>query len=176
MDRRLIDSLPPVLQPVREYMVILDTAEQAEIESFWNALESLWAEQFIDSASVVGLSRWEDMMRLPPNGSLEERREAILARLRELPPFTFFSLLDALDAMCGILKYEAALIYHSYTLRIRITPRSPMAGVRAMLTRMVPANILIDLDYLYLKHSQVAMKRHQELAAYTHKVIREMTD
>ncbi|MDR0326296.1 MAG: YmfQ family protein [Oscillospiraceae bacterium] len=176
MNRRLFDYLPPVLQKAPENRVLLDAAEQPETGALWEAAQALWAEQFIDSATDYGLSRWERMMRIPSAGDENARRQAILVRLRETPPFTLRLLLTALGELCGPGKFELSLAYNRYTLTVRVTPRSPMGEVRALLSRWLPANILLDLDYLYLSHNKARAYRHEQLAAFTHKTVREMTD
>lgn len=111
-------------------------------------------------------------MKLPPSGNLEERREAVLARLREIPPFTMRSLAAALAELCG--NYEMELDRSRYTLRVRVAPAAATAAARALLVRRLPANILLDLDALRQSHARAGAYRHRELAAYTHGAVREM--
>ena len=171
-DRRLQDYLPPVLQAARALRVLLERGQQPETDTLWDGAETLWAEQFVGTATAYGLSRWEGMMKLPPSGSLEERREAVLARLREIPPFTMRSLTAALEALCE--SVEIALDPPRYTLRVRVAPASKLAAARALLARRLPANILLDLDILRQSHGKLGGYRHRELTAFTHRAAREI--
>jgi hypothetical protein len=171
--RKLRDYLPPVLQKARELRALLDCAEQPEIDRLWEAAETVWREQFIDSAETEGLARWEKMLHLPPDGDAEARRRAILLRLREVLPFTWHTLDAAMEALCGKYKYEMTPDFSRYALLVRITLSAPMAAVRALLARWLPANISYDIEILYSTHSAIAGFRHRELAAFTHREIWE---
>jgi uncharacterized protein YmfQ (DUF2313 family) len=171
--RRLTGWLPPILQDVRELRALLDHAEQPETDALREAAEDLWAEQFIGSAAGEGLARWEGMMRIPPAGDTEARRRAILLRLREVPPYTWHMLKEALDELCGADNYEMTLDHNRYELRVRAVLTAPMAEIRWLLARWLPANISAGLDVLYRSHGKTAARRHRELAALTHKKIRE---
>ncbi|MDR0294327.1 MAG: YmfQ family protein [Oscillospiraceae bacterium] len=173
--RRLFDYLPPALRRARELRVLLDCAEQPETDGLWGAMELLWAEQFIGSATGDGLARWEGMMRLPPAGDIAARREAVLMRFRETPPFTASSLPDAMDALCGPGRYEMEK-RGPFELWVRISKYAPLAEARALLRRWLPANILMDMDFLYLTQEKLRKYSHGELAAFTHTGIRDMTD
>jgi hypothetical protein len=144
---------------------------QTETDTLWERLDALWREQFIDSMSPAGLARWEEMMALAPAGDLEARRRAVQARLIEEPPFTIGSLREALVKLCG--GAEAVIAAGSFNLRVRVRAGTSMALARAMLDRWLPANIALDFGELLNTHQHLRVRRHRELAAKTHRQIKE---
>jgi hypothetical protein len=172
-DRRLFDYLPSILRGAEELAVLVDRAEQPESDRLWEKLDWLWAEQFIETAGDAALSRWERMMGLPPADSLEERRAAILRRLREATVFTLKTLIANLEEMCGRGRVTVDMDYDRYQLTVRMAPDGPFAAVESLLVRRVPANILLDTDFYYVRHVDLRPFRHSELAARTHLRIRE---
>ena len=87
MDRLLIDYLPPVLQGVREFGMIMDI-EQEEISRLWGAIEAALNDQFIQVATEYGISRWESILGIVPKGTdtLDDRRFRTLTLLSDQRP------------------------------------------------------------------------------------------
>ena len=171
--RQLLDYLPSILRDAAELITLVDKAEQPEIDELWGRAGLLWNEQFIETASASSLSRWERMMGLPSAASMEERRDAILRRLREIPPFTLKELIALLEEMCGADRVTVDMDYGGYRLTVRLAPDGPFPAVQSLLIRRLPANILMDLDFYYIRHIELRPLRHSELAARTHIRIRE---
>jgi hypothetical protein len=172
-ERKLFDYLPAILRETKELTILVDRAEQPESDRLWDRLDRLWAEQFIETAGDAALSRWEGMMGLPPAPSLEERRAAVLRRLREAPPFTLNDLIAWLDEMCGRGRVTIEINYSLYKLTVRLAPDGPLTAVESFLARRLPANILLDADFYYARHADLRPFRHMALAAKTHLRIRE---
>jgi hypothetical protein len=173
-ERKLLDWLPPLFRETDGYRVLFEGAGQPEIDPLWAMIDTLWDEQFIQSASEQGVLRWEGLTGLPPAGSLEERRNAVLARVKEMPPFTEEHLIQALEALCGAGWVTAVTDVERCRLTVRIPPRGPAGAVSDMLARRLPANIALDLDFYYATHNRLGAYRHGGLAAHTHKTIKEM--
>jgi hypothetical protein len=172
-DRRLFDYIPAILRDARELRILIERAEQPETDKLWERISWLWDEQFIDTAGDTALSRWEKMMGLPPSSSFAERRTVILRRLREEPVFTLKALISTLEEMCGAGKVAVTMDYDNYTLIVRMEPGGPVNAVRSLLTRRVPANILLDVDFYYARHIDLRPFTHEQLSENTHINIRE---
>lgn len=177
MDRRLIDYLPPVLQGVREYKVICNTAEQPEAEEAWASAFQGLADQFLLTAGEYGIARHEMILGILPKGTetLEERRFRVIARYLEQLPFTIRALRDQMDRLCGTEKYLITLNHDAYSIRVSValSSASMLEDVRGMVRRMVPANLAVEVGLLYTQHYIVARYTHEDLAAFTHQYIRE---
>ena len=71
MRRRLLDRLPPVLQPILELRQIADTAEQPEFDALWQALETLLSNQFVETADESGIARFERVLGITPRAAAD---------------------------------------------------------------------------------------------------------
>ena len=171
-ERYLRDYWPPILRRSRPFAAVA-AGQQDAVDGVWDAARSLLDEQFIESASDSSLSRWEEMLKLPRAPDIRARREAILSRLRESPPFTLQTLAEALRALAGGGEVEI-LMTSPFTLHAALPGHAPMDEAAAVLGRMLPANIQYGCGELAMPHRLLSASRHGELAAYTHQQIRKM--
>ncbi len=174
--KKIEEYWPPELRESPPFRAVAG-AEQAEVYALWDSIAFLYDEQFIESASGPALARWEKMLGIPPKaGGLPARRAAVLARLKETPPFNMAALEAALAEMCGEGRYTARLSA-PYVLRVAVRPgRAETEEVLGMLRRTVPANIECGVEIWFVSHSGLRGKRHRELAAFTHEGIRRMME
>lgn len=171
MDRRLLDYLPPVIGNLREMQAITD-GQEAVLSDLWEAVGEAFKNQFVEEATAYGIERWEKILSIVPKGaeSLETRRFRIKTRLNEQLPFTLRSLQQSLEALCGEDGVRVNFDVGSYQLVVRIeyAARANYDDVRAMLERVAPANIVVNLDVKYNSHESLEDFIHEELAEYTH--------
>lgn len=66
MERKLKDYWPPVVKDLLEMQSIAD-GEQTELEVLWEAVQDLFDDQFVESATMNGIHRWEEMLRIQAN-------------------------------------------------------------------------------------------------------------
>ena len=73
---------PPLVRAQRE-MGYITSAENPEFNWLYSILDTAMNDQFIVTATEIGISRWEKILNIkPPAGStLEQRRAAVMARL-----------------------------------------------------------------------------------------------
>ncbi|MBQ3179976.1 MAG: DUF2313 domain-containing protein [Firmicutes bacterium] len=172
----LYEYLPPVLQRVQELMRICEI-EQQVLTAAETAMEQVLLEQFAAEAGEYGIARWEKMLGIvPPAGvPAAERRRIVQLRLGEQLPFTWQRLREMLSAVVSEDEYLLELIPGEYRLKVRLalSGKGSLNEVAAVLRRVLPANILLDMALLYNTHGIVQGKTHGELAALTHREIRE---
>lgn len=172
MDRRMLEYLPPILQGAREMRAILDIAEQPEFEKAWLAVDTAFLDQFVQTMTEYGLRRWESMLGiLPlPSDTLDDRRFRLLTRLNESLPYTYRALDRMLEALCGRDGYMLEVKHLEYTVVVRIAraQKAQFEAVEAMLHRIIPANMIIDLSLMYTQHWQLKPFTHGELKPFTH--------
>ena len=176
LDRKLIDYLPPVLQQTREMQAVME-GEQPAVAGLWDAWKTVLDALFVRYANEQGLARWERMLGIRPRGtdSMEVRRVAVLARLNEQLPFTERTLRLMLDGVCGPGGYTLEIIYREYRvfLRVHLWEKRAMDEAAALLGRVVPANMVIDLGLRYNTHRMLRPRLHRMLRGTTHRALRE---
>ena len=147
--RLLINYLPLILRKVREYRAITE-AEQPEIFALFDRIQFLLDNQFIETATEYGVSRWERLLNILPKGTqtLDERKFAIYLRLAETLPFTYRRLVQLLDELCGEGNYEIELNHGDYelTVLLEMTVENKVQAVKTMLRRIVPANMQLNVS------------------------------
>lgn len=176
LDRKLIDYLPPVLQQTREMQAVME-GEQPAVAGLWDAWKTVLDALFVRYANEQGLARWERMLGIRPRGtdSMEVRRVAVLARLNEQLPFTERTLRLMLDGVCGPGGYTLEIIYREYRVfvRVHLWEKRAMDEAAALLGRVVPANMVIDLGLRYNTHRMLRPRPHRMLRGTTHRALRE---
>lgn len=153
MIRQLLEYLPPVIRNVREYQAIMKDGEQAEVAALWDAVDAAFNDQFVNSATLNGVQRWENILGIQPKGtdSLDARKFRILSRLNEQLPYTLPVLKNMLQSLCGEDGYSIEVQNDLYTLKIKIAlvAKSNFDDVDVLLKRVVPANMIIELELKY---------------------------
>ena len=171
----LKDYWPLVTKKILEFEKIAD-AENPEINNLWVAHKKVLDNQFIKTLTEEGCARWENILNIVPMGTdtLEDRRFRILARINADLPFTFRQLENMLYALCGD-DYTCELVNNDYKLVVRLAlgVRRQYDEVSSLLKKVVPANLLIDLDLLWNQYLLLEPFIHEDLEPYTHEELRE---
>lgn len=170
------DYQPKFIKSVREFEHISET-ENIQFLFLWDEAEKAFLNQFIDTMTEIGVARWEGILNIVPKvkDELIERKARILLRLNNSTPYTYRTLKNMLDMICGEDGHNFSIVYNEYKLivRVMLDRRKCLKEVDEMLKRIVPANISIDLDLFFNRHFEAARYMHYELNGYTHEEIRE---
>lgn len=173
MDRNLIDYIPMVLRDILEFKEIMD-ADQSELSELWDAVENALDDQFVNSATNYGVSRWEKILKIIPKATetLDTRKFRILARLNEQLPFTLTSLKQQLESLCGTDGYVIELQDCTLIVRVALVAKSNFDDVDQLLKRVAPANIVVDLTLKYNQHKTIKQYLNSQLKQYSQSEIR----
>lgn len=179
MERKLIDYLPLVVRAYAELQGVMES-EQSEMERVWDSAEGLLENQFIATATNTGLSRWERILGITPKGtdSLADRRFRILARINEELPYTLPQLCDILETLCGKDNYSVEMEEGGYRLIVKIglVAKNNFNDVAALLNRVVPQNMIVNVLQLYNTWGMVAEggRTWADLATRTWQEVKEV--
>lgn len=176
MDRQLIEYLPEWLREFREIKILCEKY-QIQLERLWLLEEAVYENNFVSSLDVRGCERWEKVLGIQNKDtySLGERRNNIAGRIAEQRPFTYARLRTMLDSICGKGGYKAELLPEIYTLTVKLelTSKNMLSDVRTLLERIVPANLIRDIDLLYNTYSFLRPYTYEQLGQYTCRQLRE---
>lgn len=175
-ERKLIDYLPHFMQEYFEMQKIME-AEQPEFDQVWIESENVLSDQFILDANEYGVKRWESMLKVTPKDtdSLDERKFRILTKLNQELPYTLVRLKEALTTLCGADGFSIDLQATNYhiVIKLALINENNYEEVVDLVTKMVPANLTYLVQIMYNQHIMLMPFTHAELAAYTHKQVRE---
>lgn len=140
----LLGYLPSYLSEVRELKTVL-LAEQPELRGILGAVKAVGGAGFINYCGEPFLARFEKMLGIfPARGeSLDERRQRILIRWNEAPPYTLAALRRKLAAVCGDGNFSVSEDCEHFLLDVGFSVRSNAAvlEIERLLARIVPANM-----------------------------------
>lgn len=169
-DRKLIDYLPPVLQSVMEFAAITG-AQQPEIEAAWDALNLVMDNQFIDTATVAGVSLWEQELGIVPLASdtLDNRKQRLKTAWTYGVVYTYNWLVNWLKTSCGESNPPPTI--NEYTLRVSLPVSVDYLHILDDMRRYVAANVLIN-PLILLSKIRVP---HYTGAAFRHSIKQKIT-
>ena len=176
----LLEYLPEFIQEIKEMKIIM-SVEENFLTGFDDNLnlfvKNVFKDQFINTATQNGVKRYEDMLKIVSRESegLDVRRFRLFVRFNEKLPYTVPKLKEQLASLCGEDGYSIMLDVVNFNLVVKIALKSKgmVDEVRAMLERMVPLNMMLDLDLMYNQHMIAGKFTHKFLQKYTHKGVRD---
>lgn len=152
MQRNLIDHAPPILREYEEYKALME-AEQQQIDTLWNLAHAFLDEALVDQATGEGLKRWEKILGITclDTDEVRVRRLRIQAKIMEDVPYTESVLRNILTGLCGEENYTIDIKYEEYrvTIKVALVSKKLKDEVVTMAERVVPANLLLDIDLMY---------------------------
>ncbi|MBQ2801742.1 MAG: DUF2313 domain-containing protein [Lachnospiraceae bacterium] len=175
MKRNLIDFLPDIFKTFEEFKEIM-RVEQKQISELWEIIYGIINEALVDEATGEGLKRWENILNITvfDTDDVKVRRLRIQAKIIEDVPYTERVLNNILTGLCGENGFMSALNNEEYTLTIKValTSKNLKDEVVAMCERIVPANIVLDIDLMYNTHGILRGYTHKQLRQFTHGQLR----
>lgn len=142
-DRKLLDYYPPVIKSIYEIQALM-AALQVQDAAMFDAASFIFENQFIESASVEGVSRWERELGIipAPTDTLRQRKERLRIKWVPKPRFTMQWLRKWLETVCGQAVRDPVLT--DYSLRVTLPGGVDWMTIFDDLKRYKPANIVLD--------------------------------
>ena len=170
-NRDLVGYLPLVVKEFGQMKGIMET-EQPELRLAWTGAEHALQDNFVRDATQNGVARWEAVLGIFPRATaaLSERRMTILARLNEQLPYTFRTLQNQLEMLCGEKEYSVFLEHEAYHLYVEVGIGASCSydDVARLLGRVLPANLLVTISVKYNQHETLTRHTHGYLKQFTH--------
>lgn len=177
MDRALMDYLPGIMQDYEEMQQIMQV-EQPGIEALWEACDSLMNEAYVQTETGLGAKRWESILDISPKDTdtLEVRNFRIQGRLVEDLPYTYRMFERQLIALCKEKGHSLFMTeQNGLTLKILValSAKELKDEVVKLAERIVPCNIILDVELMYNTHAMLKGYTHAGLSDTTHAQLRE---
>lgn len=167
---------PLIIKDYREFKEIAEI-ENTILTDCWSSSNNVFLDQFIETLTENGCKRWEKILNIQPKGTdtLEVRRFRIKSRINEDLPYTYKALVNVLNSLCGEGQYTINLYNNEYRLKILIelTVKKLFDEVESTVKRMIPANLILEVDLRYNQHKTLSKYTHKQLSKYTHIELRE---
>ncbi len=147
-DVNLIEYLPPFVAEYKEIQKIMG-AEDPEFDLLRAAKNKLQRNQYIIDCDETGISEYEKLLNIPtsPEDTLNSRISRCLMRWNETVPYTFKSLVNRLDMMCGKGNYQLIPNFNNYVVEIVVSLElyGQTEELRKILSYILPVNIAANV-------------------------------
>lgn len=145
----LLGYLPEFLKGFRELKAVF-SAEDPELSEIKKAVNTSRNAAFIAHCNNAGLSRFERMMGIyaAENEEISERRQRVLIRWNEAPPYTMAALNSKLAAICGEGNFSVVRELAEYKITVftsRLQGRQ-LDELSRMLSMICPANLIVKIE------------------------------
>lgn len=145
----LISYLPKFMADYRELKAVLNS-ENPEFLILDNALKAAREAAFISYCSERYLARFEKLLGIfpAPDEAISERRQRVLIRWNESPPYTMAALRTKLAAICGEGNFSVLRDLSEYRLTV-IASRlqgKQLDELSRMLASICPANLIVRIE------------------------------
>lgn len=147
-DVNLLGHLPPFIQEYMEIREIMKT-ENPEFQLVEDESEIIKNNQFIQSCNLTGISKFEKLIGIVPSAddTLESRINRVLLRWNDTVPYTWKTLLNKLDTLCGGSdNYEIIrkLDEHKLEITTHLDLYGQVEELDYFLSYMLPASMVLD--------------------------------
>lgn len=154
---KMLSHLPAILRDNAEYNTIF-SAQASELDTIAALLDKALADQYLDTATITAIRRWEAMLGLRPDTlaeTLDQRRSRIRAKLLERLPFTIRTLREKIAAILNGIPFDITIDYNRYQLDLSIESQKLLDDfyyqqIDDALQVMLPANLIHHLQMLRL--------------------------
>lgn len=146
MAERIMAYLPDYYREIKDFAEIGQT-ESVELDDLESAIQQVFNDQFVMTASVEAVRRRERMLGIQADTqteSLEFRRKRLVNRYSTKPPFTLRYLQEQLDALVGPGMTIVSVDVQNFILYVttNIENANVFKEVQHTIETIKPANLL----------------------------------
>lgn len=146
MAERIMAYLPDYYREIKDFAEIGQT-ESVELDDLESAIQQVFNDQFVMTASVEAVRRRERMLGIqadPQTESLEFRRKRLVNRYSTKPPFTLRYLQEQLDALVGPGMTIVSVDVQNFILHVttNIENANVFKEVQYTVEKVKPANLV----------------------------------
>lgn len=171
--KMLGEYLPPVLSEIKNIKSLMQLLQPVD-NAMWYALETLLNNQFVDTADVNGVKKWEEELLLFPklSDSLDLRKFAIKTKLIEPSVNSYRAIKSRLISLLGEDNFTLTVTDYTVNVFLQLGLNSKLDSIKKLLRNIIPANMVLNVDMDYNTHGDLSVYTHGELAEYTHYELR----
>lgn len=146
---RLAKHLPEFIGEVNEFQE-LDKTHSYELDRLDNRLKTILNNQFVETATTEGLSRYEKMLGIRTDSDVDIRRFNILSKYNSSIPFSMRWLQNSLNTTIGKGLYLIDLDHRKFILTISVMKAKEylINSLKKELRKQIPANLILHINVL----------------------------
>lgn len=162
------------LKNIKEIKTVLE-CDDSENVTLIDAIDEMKRNQYINSATVSGIERYERMFHIHhKQEDLNERINNILSKYNNKSVYTEKTLLRWLDLVCGNDGYQIEIDYMNdvLTVKLEMKVKTLKKMVEEYLENIVPLQLIIVVLLLYNTHGALKRYTYGSLEEHTHEDLR----
>lgn len=139
--KKLIEYLPPIMQKFSEIIEIMKV-EQAQMDSLNEKIMRVLDNAFIIDCDECTIRKYETALNIicDVSNSLEIRKSRVLMRWNNFVPYTYRTMINKLNIMCGSNNYDIDADLENYNIDITIYYATDELEIVKMLENILPMN------------------------------------
>jgi hypothetical protein len=146
MSVNLKEYLPLRYENIKEFDEIM-RVESLSLDNFLTQIQTYYLNSFIQTANLEAIETFEnefDIVADPITESIQFRRDRLLNRSASIKPYTFRYLLNILDRLIGVNKYNAYIVPNDHALYIESSAENQQYANELSITinKIKPAHII----------------------------------
>ena len=143
----MLGFLPEFLRDFRELREII-IAEEPEFDMLVENLENTLNSMFIETATEMGLEKYEKLLNIKPiSTNIEERRANVMALWFSNMPFTIRALKERLSMIQGNTNVDAWVTNYLLHVKTDLSTNEQISNARIIIDSMIPANLGLQFDF-----------------------------
>ena len=166
MENRYAYYLPDTVKELQEFQKLAEI-EGDILTEMTNRKDEVAENQWILTARRSGLLRLAKIMKLSGAESMEteQLRAEILYQWNSRSPYTYFHLLDWLDACLGEGNYRADLLGEQYRMELvlNLKVKDKKEFLQKHLRNIIPANLVLQVKLNANTHAKVGQMTHGKM-------------
>ena len=143
--KKLIERLSPFTQSFGEIQEIM-RVEEKWLDKLETGISTICNNAFIEDCDEYGIKKYEDLLGIisEPKDKLETRKMRVLARWNNMVPYTYRTLVQQLNILCGVNNYDIDSDLENYMISFSIYGKADTSEIKQRLDRILPVNITYD--------------------------------
>jgi|GEM_PF-3536867 hypothetical protein len=144
-----LDYLPEYLHNVKDFQA-LGGAIDPQTDNLLQKAEQTYQNQFVLSADLPTIERWEKLFNFAGSGTLFERRKLIAAKIQANSVINGSALLNLVEKQSGVsARMEVLPKQYKFTIYLSALPSEaiPHKNIINLVDKAKPANMVFQLKY-----------------------------
>lgn len=147
-DKKVLRYAPDLYKKNADMLAVYDIQE-IEIDRMDNKTRQAFLNNFVLTSDLEGVRRWEAIFNIladEVNENLDFRKQRILNRLLQLPPFTKLWIALYLEGLYGERKYDILIKYNEYYFWVAIETQDDTMYRQTLkdIRQIIPANMTLE--------------------------------
>ena len=141
--------LPDYLRSIKDFQA-LGGAVDPQVNNLMKKAKQAYQNQFVSSADISTIERWEKILKITGSGTLSERRKLVAAKLQANSVVDGLSLLNLIERQSGAsARLEVVPSQYEFNIYLSALPSEtiPHKSIVDMVDQAKPANMVFHLKY-----------------------------